>query len=274
VTDGIHLAVVVGIMFVCGTLGGLVNYWGESIPDAEKRPVLKRISAGIAAALVVPLFLNMISSSLLGDSQSKPLSLFVFAGFCVVAAISSKAFIESISKKLISRVDHVEESQTRLENETAPIIAAQIEPLARGQSATAAKGKQIEEAEDEEEEEEEEEGDDEETQGRIENETTRPAKDKVRAVPHVSGSMKLEAYGTDEGTKKVIKALGAKKYTWRYFGGIRSESELPEGAVHRALDWLIANGLAITMSGQGGQFWGLTTKGRNTFAKLLGDEVI
>ena len=220
-TDGIHLAVVVGIMFVCGTLGGLVNYWGESIPDAEKRPVLKRISAGIAAALVVPLFLNMISSSLLGDSQSKPLSLFVFAGFCVVAAISSKAFIESISKKLISRVDHVEESQTRLENETAPIIAAQIEPLARGQSATAAKGKPIEEAEDEEEEEEE--GDDEETQGRIENETTRPAKDKVRAVPHVSGSMKLEAYGTDEGTKKVIKALGAKKNTR---GAILEESEV------------------------------------------------
>lgn len=91
-------------------------------------PFLKRISAGIAASFAVPLFLNMISSSLVADSKTDPLKLHVIAGFCIIAAISSKAFIESLSKRLLNQLDQLDKDQKILREDVEPVLAKEKEP--------------------------------------------------------------------------------------------------------------------------------------------------
>lgn len=135
-TDIEHLLVLATIMVACGLLGGLVNFWGtpQTLAQSESYPLLKRISAGLAASFAVPLFLNMISSSLVTDSKSEPLKLLVFAGFCIIAAISSKAFIETLSKKLLSQVEQIDKDQKALREDVDPVIAKEMEPVGEQQS--------------------------------------------------------------------------------------------------------------------------------------------
>jgi hypothetical protein len=240
-SENTHMSVLIAIMLSCGVIGGLVNYWSENIPPEERHPLLKRLSAGVAAALVVPLFLNTISSTLLEASREKPLSLFILAGFCIIAAISSKAFIDSITKRVLSRVDQVEKDQVKLANQTAPLIAAQTElppQLDEEKSGN----------------------------GRLDEYLTLPVS---KALDKPRGFYGLRAFGTDEDTKKVIRALGKPKYTWRYLKGLTKDTDLPEEKVKLALDSLVRNGLATEMDGLRGRLWGLTAEGRIAFASIL-----
>lgn len=104
----LHVWVLIGIMLAGGLLGGGVNYLlakaDEPADAPSKADLLRSVLAGIAAALLVPLFLNMLSSDLLTQEKWEPLSALIFLGFCLVAAISSKAFITTISDRLISEV--------------------------------------------------------------------------------------------------------------------------------------------------------------------------
>lgn len=130
-TDIEHMLLLVILMAASGLLGGLVNYWGASqaLSQSELYPFLKRISAGLAAAFAVPLFLNMISSSLVADSKTDPLKLLVIAGFCIVAAISSKAFIESLSKRLLNQVEQLDKDQKSLREDVEPVLTKEKEPM-------------------------------------------------------------------------------------------------------------------------------------------------
>jgi len=233
-----YLPVLIIIMLGCGVLGGLVNYWGESVLADEKHPLLRRLAAGIAAALVVPLFLNMISSTLLEVSREKPLGLFIFAGFCIIAAISSKAFIDSVTKRVLNRVEQVEKDQARRDKETEVVVAAQTEP-APPPVESESKG------------------------GRF---TDFLNLDALRTR---RGAFEVMAFGTDEDAKKVIHALGKPGYAWRYLKGLTSDTGLSEHRVGSKLDWLVANGLAAETSGVRGQLWGLTAKGRSAFAAII-----
>lgn len=56
---------------------------------------------GIAAAFMVPLFLNMISSTLIRNSYSDPSQLFVLSGFCLAAAVFARQFIGSVGEKAL-----------------------------------------------------------------------------------------------------------------------------------------------------------------------------
>src|SRR5215471_12339877 len=84
-----------------GLLGGLINFHLSQRADGEDPSLWKSATLGIGAASLVPLFLNTISSNLVQqiqkpDDPSKIVQSFlVFFGFCLVASISSKAFIQS-----------------------------------------------------------------------------------------------------------------------------------------------------------------------------------
>ena len=123
-----HLIHLVVIMIACGAIGGIASYFASEIPPEESSPVVKRIALGIAAAFVVPLFLNMISSSILVDSEQSRANSLVFAGLCIVAAFSSKALLETVSKKILDKVQSVEQKQQDLEAEIEPLIAKETEP--------------------------------------------------------------------------------------------------------------------------------------------------
>ena len=71
-TQTTFLSTLIFVMVTAGALGGVVNYFltpkadtkADPRADPEERSIAKSIVVGIAAAFLVPLFLNMISSNL------------------------------------------------------------------------------------------------------------------------------------------------------------------------------------------------------------------
>ena len=104
------LQYIVGTMLVAGVVGGLINSY-LSDPLVEK-PLAwwQHIIVGVGAAFIVPVFLNMISSRLISeitgtDLTSELLSkLLVLAGFCLLAAVSSRTFIRSMTDRLLKEI--------------------------------------------------------------------------------------------------------------------------------------------------------------------------
>ncbi len=99
------------ILFLCGVIGGVVGYLDEMTAGQNKGwPLFWRyLLLGVAASFIVPLFLNTISSTLVTDALTSKfpeasVKLLVIAGFCLVASISSRRFIDRISEKLLQEV--------------------------------------------------------------------------------------------------------------------------------------------------------------------------
>lgn len=97
------MVLVIAIMLGAGILGGVVNFYLTRPDDVPPPKLARSVVVGMAASLLVPLFLNMISSDLVtnimdGD-KAKP---FVLLGFCLVAAISSTAFIRTLSDRVLA----------------------------------------------------------------------------------------------------------------------------------------------------------------------------
>ena len=121
---------VVVIMALAGAAGGVANWIlnsgvEASRPDAageaDINPTIQfgmigYIVVGVVAAFTVPLFLSLAQSDLMAKVLQDPGSLedrMVFAGFCIIAAFSSRAFMSSVSAALIKEVREVEKRRTR-----------------------------------------------------------------------------------------------------------------------------------------------------------------
>ncbi|PKG58008.1 YEATS-associated helix-containing protein [Shewanella sp. GutDb-MelDb] len=70
---------------------------------------------GVLASLLVPLFLHLIGSNITTDTISKPGNLLVYAGFCVIAALSSKRFISQVAEKALAKANQSEESTKQVD---------------------------------------------------------------------------------------------------------------------------------------------------------------
>ena len=94
------LILVLGIMVISGILAGLTNYFfSENQNPRVLEAILGRCLIGIAAALTVPLFLNIISSNLLATAQKNPINLLVFNGICLIFAFALCRFKEIVFVK-------------------------------------------------------------------------------------------------------------------------------------------------------------------------------
>jgi hypothetical protein len=115
--DG-HMLIIFAIMVVAGILGGIANFFlsdrqGELGPrDWMKYPIL-----GVVAALTVPLFLNMISSTLLEGARTKPVDFYVFAGFCLIYVVASRRLFENVAIRLMAQVDQVKREMNQLKQQ-------------------------------------------------------------------------------------------------------------------------------------------------------------
>ncbi len=105
--DG-HMLLILLIIICAGVLGGTANYFladRQGAParhDWVKYPVL-----GIVAALTVPLFLNMIASTLLEGARTKPVDFFTFGGFCLIYVIAARRLLENVASRLLGQIDQV-----------------------------------------------------------------------------------------------------------------------------------------------------------------------
>ena len=100
------------ILLVGGSFGGIISYCLEGDPRSpfDWPAFAKYLALGVGASFMVPLFLNTISSTLVRDALTSSfpdsgIKLLVISGFCLVAAISSKRFITSITDRLIREVE-------------------------------------------------------------------------------------------------------------------------------------------------------------------------
>lgn len=119
------------LMVIAGILGGVVNY-GLSRPDKVNWVNLFwSIVIGISASLLVPLFLNTISSTLLSGVLEKTASvsdIFVFFGFCLLGAIASKSMIQTLTNKILRTAEEAKEKAENLEKNVSPILIKETEP--------------------------------------------------------------------------------------------------------------------------------------------------
>ncbi len=104
-------------LVVGGVLGGLINILRERrFPAPERDPAqrpwvsllltcLLPILQGFAAAGVVPLFLSLTKSTLLEDAMTKTTDRTVLFGLAVVASVSAKSFLDSITKRALQDIE-------------------------------------------------------------------------------------------------------------------------------------------------------------------------
>jgi hypothetical protein len=219
------------VMVIAGGFGGLINYFLTIKSDPENAGILKSVTVGIGASFLVPLFLNMISSNLIDSikgtnqvpaDQSK---LLVFAGFCLVAAISSTAFIRTLSDRILS-----EAKAARKEAEEAKLEAAQ------------AKDEVLE------------------VQATID-----PIIDKeTEPEPTLENAGKRSVMaGLSEDARKLLDAFARSKYTHRSVRGLSKDTGLEPPDVERILADLVKQGLVSQRDSKGGLRWFITQEGLN-----------
>lgn len=123
-----HIWVLVLLMLGAAILGGSINhfFYAEKREGkvARKTPWYACVLISAGAASLVPLFLTMIASSLVKECETDKQKYLVFFGFCVIAAISSRAFIGSLSVQVLDRIRRAEEKIEEVE----PLVHKAKEP--------------------------------------------------------------------------------------------------------------------------------------------------
>lgn len=132
------------LMIGAGLIGATVNAAISTEPPMEEPHFWEKwrwnAIAGIGAALLVPLFLRTVSSELLSQvlaPDAKGENLIVFGGFCLLASISSRKFIESLSEKVL-RETREESARTRTKVEQVSQRAEQAARVATAAAETVA----------------------------------------------------------------------------------------------------------------------------------------
>jgi predicted transcriptional regulator len=222
---------VFGVMLASGVLGGLVNYYLLDKPSG--RPMLwwQCVVVGIAAAFIVPLFLNMIASGLIGEilgsggKSGDASQLLVLAGFCLVAAITSRQFIDSVAKRALNQA-----------------LAATVEATEAREAAEELKAAVDATSEPE------------------EPDSTNVVADRVKSIA---------AEGLSDEEILVMRTMVNSSFSSRSLSGLARQSELKADRVNVALASLMEKGLvAQTTSRKGFLRWYLTTDGRIAVAQI------
>jgi len=103
-----HICILILIIVLVGAIAGLTNYLLYFYKGLikNKYEFIKYLLSGIGAAILVPLLLNMLSSSLIEiKSDYNTINYFVFAGFCYVAGYFSELFISSVGEKVLKDLE-------------------------------------------------------------------------------------------------------------------------------------------------------------------------
>lgn len=113
-----HPVLVLFIIVLTGFFGGVINYYysfeGDNTDKTRER-FIRCILLSIGASLLVPNFLQMISSPIIEKSLENPNLYLILIGFCLVFAIFSRRFITSIGDRILASVKSAEEKAENAE---------------------------------------------------------------------------------------------------------------------------------------------------------------
>lgn len=116
----LHSILVALLPIPAGILGGLVAILLMRDDDTNLTPSDRKrgrnVVLGVTAAFLVPLFLKLVSSDLIENDDGGLLSAWLYmayAGMCLIAAISSRGFISSVSRSVLAQVQEAREAVER-----------------------------------------------------------------------------------------------------------------------------------------------------------------
>jgi hypothetical protein len=140
-----HICLLIWIILSFGLFGGTINFfivYSSKNKEAQKwwLLLLKSLIFGLGASMLVPLFLDTISSNILEFDSKQPFPekrYFLLAGFCLIAAIFSKRFIEDLysivmkakkeAEEANKRVSELEDSKSEIDDDdTAKLISSKF----------------------------------------------------------------------------------------------------------------------------------------------------
>lgn len=102
-------------ILIAGIIGGLINKFRDKDPASK---YWKSIIKGIGAAIIVPLFLELVKSGIVSKESESWYNYFIFGGLCIIFAIFSDSFFESISKKLMNQVETLNNRVNEIQEST------------------------------------------------------------------------------------------------------------------------------------------------------------
>jgi hypothetical protein len=123
-----HYIMIIVLMSGAGFLGGITNYLRFEQEKKDWAFFWRNVLMGISASALVPLFLTMISSNLLKESASDSSRFFIFFGFCLIASLSSKAFIQTVSDRLLNDLNKTKKELKEFKKDVQPIVSKETEP--------------------------------------------------------------------------------------------------------------------------------------------------
>lgn len=143
-------ATVPNLMAVCliivgaGLVGGWLNFLrtggSPTVPGAtNKNYVTLCLVSGVVACALVPLFLKTIQSELLTGTVVTPYDYLIFTGLCLIAAVFSSTFIDTLSKRVLDQLTTkvtAVEAKTNA-NTVVAQAAAQTATIAQASAQTA-----------------------------------------------------------------------------------------------------------------------------------------
>ena len=127
-----NIILLLAAMIGSGVLGGGANYLLLHKDDPAYAKRSRSFVLGLVAALLAPLFLKTISSEMVEKISSIqygsgiPFDFFVFTSFCLLTALFSRTFAETVAKRLATEVE-----KARRESEEAQLRAMVAEEKAR-----------------------------------------------------------------------------------------------------------------------------------------------
>ena len=229
------------IIVVAGILGGVAAWLSEPVPDDGSEPRMRPARAwyqyiflSMVAAACVPLFLSLLKSGLIDGIFKAPREVpayenyLIFIGLCLVAAVSARRFIDSITAQLIKRLDEVDAKARRA-------VAAAAEAREVAHEAV----EEVEAADEEE------------------------GGDSPAGGPEMSmAEARAATADVTPAERRALEAMSRRSIRTRT--GIAEESGISRNRISELLEDLADKGLArpTTSKRTGGARWAITNKGK------------
>jgi hypothetical protein len=230
-------------MFGAGLLGGAANYLLLYKDDPEYANRSRSFVLGMVASLLAPLFLKTISTDMIDRistiryGSGIPFDFFAFASFCLLAAVFSRTFAETVAKRLAAEVERAKrESQEAQKRATlAEEKASQAEPVLRQEME----------------------------------QQTEPLPPSARGIVPPS----LQDLPIDHTDRELLTALLKGQYSYRTIGSLAAEVQMEEPDAVKRLERMREHALAGKKATPTRNLWFLTDKGCNWLeAQAPGEE--
>ena len=233
-----RIAILLGVIVLAGVLGGAINF---TLIDADnpRRRWATSLLAGLGASFLVPLFLNTVKSTLVdnfltGGEGTPTGNLLIIAGFCLVAAISSRAFIQTVSDRVL-RLAEEANAKASAATETAAAAHDQAEQ-ARSEAA--------------------------ETREAVEPIVANATEPALQPRATRTAAFAAEATDAAPQIRAVMDAFATSQYAFRTFEGLQGHTRHSARELAETLEELRRRGWAKTRTNARGEMWYLTPGGR------------